>query len=291
MKATIQSLAVLGCAAAISVGSLAHAQANPELGDTGAGTWAPPAADGEASASASTSGDVSADGSFGSDGGSSDSSPSSSPSGDGAHADMVGRFGIGFFGVTDLPICLDGGCDNGAVSAPALGLRYWLDETLGIEGALGFGSTGGTQTIEGNGGMDENLDADTLGILLHGAVPVALAFSDNFVFEVIPEMDIGFATGTIYDNNTAPGMNPQDTDISGFLFRLGGRAGAEIHFGFIGIPQLSLQGTVGLHFSYTSRSSSLAGLDVSHSRTNIGTSVQESPWNIFTGNIAAIYYL
>lgn len=285
MQATKRNFAVLLCAVAICVGSRAEAQANPELGDTGApaGTWAPPAASASASASTEEGAEASVD--------TSDSAPSASPSGTGAHADVVGTFGIGFFGITDVPVCLDGGCDTGAVATPAIGLRYWLNETIGIEGGLGIGISSGTQTLEPAGGAtDENLDVSTTAFLLHGAVPLALAYNGNFVFEVVPELDFGFATGTAYDNNAPMGAAPNDTDISGLLFRLGARAGAEVHFGFIGMPQLALQGTVGLHLTLASRSQSNTGGDVSHSTTNIGTSVQGEPWDIFTGNITAIYY-
>lgn len=302
MEASNRRFAVLFFAAALSVGSVTQAQANPELGDTGepTGTWAPPSTGGEATATATadTGGDVGASADTGGD--SSDSSPSSSPSGEGAHADVVGKFGIGFFGVIDVPICLGGGgggCDaviqNGdpaVVGAPTIGLRYWLNETIGIEAALGIASSSGTQTITPTGGIvDENLDVSTFGLVLHGAVPIALAYSGNFVFQVVPELNFGITSGTIYDNNA--GMNaPNDADISGMLIQLGGRAGAEIHFGFIGLPQLSLQGTVGLHLSYTSRTVSDQGGELSHTSTNIGTSVQNDPWDIFTGNVTAIYY-
>lgn len=300
MEATNRCFAVLACAAAICVGSTAQAQANPELGDTGEGAaWAPPAAAAEGSASASAS--ASTSGEFEASGDSSgDSSPSASPSGSGAHADAVGRFGIGFFGVIDLPICLNvtmgGGCDvnpggvPAVVQAPAIGLRYWLNETIGIEGALGIGISSGTETVDNGMGEDENLDVSTTGFLLHGAVPIALAYNGNFVFQVVPELNFGITSGTIYDNAAGPGMTPNDVDISGMLFQLGGRAGAEIHFGFIGLPQLSLQGTVGLHITLASRSASIGSLEVSRTSTRIGTTVQDDPWDIFTGNITAIYY-
>ena len=82
--------------------------------------------------------------------------------------------------------------------------------------------------------------------------------------------------------------------LSGFYFDIGARAGAEIHFGFIGVPELSLQGTVGLALQRQSVSATttVAGAEssVSDGTTRIGTSLQAPPWAIFTNNIAAIYY-
>lgn len=285
MEATKRSLAVMLCAAAISVGSVAQAQ-NPELGDTGegGGGWAPPAAGASASGSVSTDDGVDGSSEF-----SGSTSPSSSPSGDGAHADAVGKFGIGFFGTTELPICDDpnAACGGGSLTAPSIGMRYWLTDLIGLEGALGFMTTSGTFSE----GTAEQYERSQTGFALHAAVPLALAYSGNFVFQVIPEMNFGLTSGTIY-NNVPPGAAPNDQDISGMSFSLGGRAGAEIHFGFIGLPQLSLQGTVGLHMTFISRSGTRSTNmnEVSHTNTIIGTSVQDSPWGIFAGNITAIYY-
>ncbi|HEY3667037.1 MAG TPA: hypothetical protein VGL19_13585, partial [Polyangiaceae bacterium] len=71
---------------------------------------------------------------------------------------------------------------------------------------------------------------------------------------------------------------------------LGARAGTEIQFGFIGIPELSLQAGVGLAFTYDRIKDSAPAGAVVQSRTALGTSVGDNPWNIFTGNIAALYY-
>ena len=72
---------------------------------------------------------------------------------------------------------------------------------------------------------------------------------------------------------------------------IGARVGAEIQFGFIGIPQLALQGTVGVHLTYEGSSISLPNnTELSAHRFGFGTTVQGKPWDIFTSNISAIYY-
>jgi hypothetical protein len=84
---------------------------------------------------------------------------------------------------------------------------------------------------------------------------------------------------------------------SGLHFDIGARAGAEIHFGFMGIPQLSLQGTVGLAFAMDKGSTTdsttaapFGDVETSHSRTSLQTSAGTNPWAIFTNGIAAFYY-
>ena len=81
-------------------------------------------------------------------------------------------------------------------------------------------------------------------------------------------------------------------NLSGIRFDIGARAGGEVHFGFIGVPQLSLVATIGIGFRYESVKLSLSDNTISGSISgiNFGTTVQDAPWAIFTNNISALYY-
>jgi hypothetical protein len=156
-----------------------------------------------------------------------------------------------------------------------------MSDLLGIEAALGlhYRSTSGAA------------DTHAFGLGIHGGVPLALAHTGNFVFEVVPQLNIGFATGS-FD----PAGPAAKTDLSGFLIEVGAKAGAEIHFGFIDLPQLALQGTLGLMIRHESRSADVpaggggATNTVDASSTDISTGVDGPPWAIFTGALTAIYY-
>jgi hypothetical protein len=212
------------------------------------------------------------------------------------HSMMVGHFGVGVFGVLTLPTMgcqggtpTGGGCnpDAGAtLSAPTIGARYWLDERMAIEAAVGIGVSSSSTTVENNGTSTDVNSPHFFGMALHGGLPLVFATSKHFAFEVVPEMNIGFVSG----GWTATGNNDNNADLSGFLLELGARVGAEIQFGFIDIPQLALQGSVGVHMRYEGRSESVGGSSTSSHSFNFGTTVQGDPWDIFTGNIAAIYY-
>jgi hypothetical protein len=172
------------------------------------------------------------------------------------------------------------------VSAPTLGVRYWLQDWLGIEAALGIGIESSGTTLEDDDGSATTNGPSLFALALHGAVPLVFAASHHFAFEVIPELNIGFATGGIDDESPAN----NDVDVSGVLLEIGARVGAEIQFGFIDIPQLALQATVGLHLRYEGRSQSVGDTDTSNHFFRFGTSIQGEPWDIFQGNISAIYY-
>jgi hypothetical protein len=187
------------------------------------------------------------------------------------HTTVVGRYGVGALGTERVPNGADG------VVAPLIGFRRWLPsaarpaflrtpliKTIGIEAAVGFG----VDNTHGGGG-----DLTSFAVALHAGLPLALAHSGHFTFIAVPRATSSFSVGSAAQS---------------LSLGVGARAGAEIHFGFMGIPQLTLQGTVGadLRFEQVWQQ---AG--ASSGRFRLGTSVGGQPWDIFTSNIAAIYYL
>jgi hypothetical protein len=288
---------MIGILATLLVATGAQAQDNPELGDVGAEGGA--GAEGEARFG--TSGDASASASA--FGGSSDDtgddtgSEDDLASGDSDHANVVGKLGVGYFGIIDVPFL---GCDTpgpggcggqtpATVFAPTIGARYWLNDMLAIEGALGIGLSNSTlETTTAAGSVETPLEPSIFAVALHGGVPISLASDGHFSFQVVPLLNLGYASGS-YDI-----MGGTSIDTDGFLLELGATAGAEIHFGFIDIPQLALQGTVGLSMRMESRGleiSDMAGTtELDQSNFRLGTTLGNEPWDIFTGGITAIYY-
>jgi hypothetical protein len=198
------------------------------------------------------------------------------------HALVVRHFGIGYMGRRTININPTGA--PATVDAPIIGVRYWLDPMIGIDAGVGL-LFSGASTKTGDTSTDQQ--GFTV-FMLHGGVPLALAGSKHFSFQVIPELNLGIAS-----SKTAPAaMAAQGSDLSGIHFDIGARAGGEIQFGFIGIPELSLQAGVGLAFSYDRSKITPpgGGPATSAHTTSLGTSVGNNPWNIFTSNIAALYY-
>ncbi len=292
------------CATALSSAGAAQAQANPEAGDVsapsqsggnfgaqfGAGAQASSQSQPQAAAQAQTQ-------SSGPSSQPAAAAPSEDPAttsgpmlaGNDDHSAAVGHFGIGFFGVMSVPIM---GCGMGfppcnddftnSLPAPTIGLRYWLSDMLGIEGGLGLDISSGSVGA---------VDTSAFGLALHGGVPLALAHSGHFVFELVPMLNVGFASGSY--KSTVAGITAS-TDVSGWMLEIGGKAGAEIHFGFMGLPQLSLQGTLGLMLRHESRSAKTpvgaTSTTFDQSQTDFATGVDGSPWDIFRAAVAAIYY-
>jgi hypothetical protein len=117
------------------------------------------------------------------------------------HAAVIGHLGVGWYGVYSLPygattLSMDGTTANApSVDAPSIGARYWLNETLAIEGALGLGIISGTVKNKTGTTSIETNEPSLFGLALHAALPIALATSQHFTFEVIPELNFGFTSG------------------------------------------------------------------------------------------------
>lgn len=194
------------------------------------------------------------------------------------HSQVVGTFGVGYLGLGNIRT------GGEVIDAPIVGVRYWLSEGMGIDAGLGLGYRSSKSTTKGGGTTVEREQPAPFGVLLHGGVPLALATGKHHTFQVVPELNIGYGTSTLKQEGA------DDTDRSGLLLELGARAGTEIHFGFMGLPRLALQGTVGVRFSYTSQTTKQGDGETTDSQIGFGTTVQSAPWAIFTSNLAALYY-
>ena len=198
---------------------------------------------------------------------------------------MVGHFAVGYFGVSQLPIAVPPVGPNvvpegGSISAPVIGARYWFQRRLGIDLGLGLALSTGSASVNSTSSSVPT----SFGLAAHVGLPIAIVAISHYVFEVVPETLVGFTTGSL------PSAGSTDQSVSGFRFDVGARAGAEIHFGFIGIPQLALQGSVGLYFSFQSFSWSQTVNHASVQSDSLATNVGANPWAIFVNNVAALYY-
>ena len=216
------------------------------------------------------------------------------------HEKVVGHVAVGYLGLTNIPIA--GPLQNNIparqnVPAPVIGVRYWLAEKIGLDLGLGLGLASSSQEVVA-GNLNQSQDRPSVfALAIHGGVPLVFAHQKHYKFLLIPELNVGFATSTETPQPLPGGAPNPAGDISrtGFHLDVGARVGAEIHFGFIGVPQLSLQATVG---AFARRDSWKVKQDVGNQtnsasvgETSFGTSVQSDPWALFVNNISALYYL
>jgi hypothetical protein len=218
------------------------------------------------------------------------------------HSKVVGHVGVGYFGVTAQPIGTGAPATagRGTVQVPVVGARYWMSDKFGVDVGLGLNMfSSGASADAGN--VSQSTDGPAvIAFALHGGVPIALATGKHYKFLAVPELNFGYATQSETAQNVPNGtVKPGDFHRTGIRVDAGARVGTEIQFGFIGIPELALQASVGLNLRYrtwgvsqdTSPPTTPTATDVHQHQVDFGTTVQADPWAIFAGNIAAIYYL
>ncbi|HVH44993.1 MAG TPA: hypothetical protein VM925_21720, partial [Labilithrix sp.] len=202
------------------------------------------------------------------------------------HERVIKKFGVMYFGVSQQPIAQGAptGLTRQTVSTPVIGVRYWLMERLGIDAGLGFNFSRSSSTVQPPRTGETTTDGPAvLSFAVHGGLPLAFAYGKHYKFLLVPELNLGYATRTdAVVQNAPPGtVVPPDIHRSGFRFDVGARVGTEIQFGFIGIPELALQASVGLNFRHQVWSASqdagpgvLGESSASQSASGIGTTVQ-----------------
>lgn len=197
------------------------------------------------------------------------------------HDLVVGKIGIGYLGSIGTPL----GAGGGSLTAHIIGMRMWFNPGMGLTAGLGFGTTTGSSSRDGT-----NTDAPAASTFaLKGGLPIALTTGKHYAFVIEPQLVFGYATQT--QNITGGGT----VESTGYRFALGGTAGGEIHFGFMGIPELSLIGSVGLAFDTLGGKTKTSppgggGSEQAFSATSVSTFTRENPWDIFKANVSAVYY-
>jgi hypothetical protein len=201
------------------------------------------------------------------------------------HDAVVGRLAMGYLGASQIGV---GASSGETVLAPVVGVRYWFDELLGLDVGLGMGMTSGKlKETDFSGDSVTTHSPSMSAFLLHGGLPLSLRQGKHYSFQIVPEINLGLGFGKDKDRDP-------ELKHSGFRFDMGARAGAELHFGFIGVPELSLQGSIGLQLALASTKTTAKVGDqtakIQRSSMRLGTTVHDNPWNIFTSNVAALYY-
>jgi hypothetical protein len=214
------------------------------------------------------------------------------------HDKLAGHFGVGYFGISQIPYASalgGGGLAVANVTAPVVGVRYWMTRQLGIDVGAGLSlSSFSNSTTPAPNPAPQN-PPTVFAFALHAGVPIALASAKHFTFEIVPEATFGYATTSINEATPQPNVS-----VHGLRLDVGGRVGGEINFGFMGLPQLALEASVGLFVryqnvgasqdAYTNMGNNIPAASASNGVFTLGTSVGSDPWAIFTDNISALYY-
>jgi len=201
----------------------------------------------------------------------------------------MGHWGLTVFSPITFNFGAFGGNPN-TVSVYTLGLRHWMGGAAGPFRAwgvdVGFGLVlGRGKTTAPVAGVVTTTDLPSAtGFGFHGGVPLAVRHGKHVALVLVPEANLIFASSTV------PQPNNTKTEWSGWAIKAGARGGLEIYFGFIGIPQLSMEATVSAAFSYSKQTSKTGPVENSSTSWRFTTARENEPWSMFGGSVAAIYY-
>jgi hypothetical protein len=223
------------------------------------------------------------------------------PAGETDH-DQVGA-GLSFFGVNSINVSPSNFGGALSLTLPTVGARIWFG-SVGLDVGLGLGTTTRKtyDSCPGGRGSDSCVDPASgaseirtggidggFGFGLHVGVPIAAAVSRHAALLIIPEVGFAYGQATVYN----PAGPEFDVDLSGIQLDVGVRIGGELHFGAIGLPNLSLQLAVGLGFRYASRTAANSvpfGDPTLTDLTESDVSIRTIANDLMNGTIRVNYY-
>ena len=256
---------------------------------------------------------------------------SSTTDSDSDHAMYVGAFALGYMGASEIPFIETATVAPGAnntvrlnattttINAPVIGLRYWITDLLGIDAGIGFRNYSGSvkqhiADLTPNQELETNIeqkDVNQFGMLIHAGVPLALHAEKHWVFQVVPELNIGFSSGKMQDPAKGEYVPPHGRKSADLherrqvqrhavrcrrarrrraALRLHRRAQPLATGDDRALSPLRLVQGQGRRQPERRTPTWPDTLSYERSQMTIGTSVQDAPWSIFTKNVSALYY-
>jgi hypothetical protein len=214
----------------------------------------------------------------------------SSEESDGERA--MGGWALVVFNTRPFEFPNTGGAPPIPLTVYTVGLRHWTTGSWGrfpnwgldLGVGLAYGRSSVTQPQTGR--LVTSDGPSTSGFGFHAGLPLAVRHHRHATFELVPEMDL------IWASESLPPQTPggDATEYRGWSLRAGARAGFEIFFGFVGLPQLAVEASLGAAVTYDKISSKVGPIERSVRQWGVATLRGSEPWSIFTGNVAAMYH-
>lgn len=227
------------------------------------------------------------------------------------HDARVGRLAIAYHGLRIVPgLALDGSSvaidsqgsaklmvtpDDSAV--PLFGIRAWFSPRVGLDVSAGLGIERGSVTRvvpNPNPALDrteESASARKTTLAARVSLPISLVAGRHHHLLVLPELDLGYSTALVPAFGNSTTGDPLDLRLTGFGFGAGARFAGELHFGFWGVPQLSLQAAFGLRVDVARRRGAIGVAEATHSDVAFGSTASSDPWRLLAGGFSLLYGL
>jgi hypothetical protein len=203
----------------------------------------------------------------------------------------MGTWALVVFNTKPFEFPNSGGADPIPLTVYTVGLRHWTRKPMGpfrnwgVDAGLGVIWKRSSVTSPQTGTIHTSSGPSANGVGLHLGLPLAVTHHQHATFELVPELDV------IWARETIPALDDGDsTSYDGWSARLGARAGFEIYFGFVGLPNLAIEASLGAAMTYDSVRTKVGPIERSSRTWGFQTLRGDEPWSIFTGNVAAMYH-
>lgn len=225
------------------------------------------------------------------------------------HSVVTGHLALRYFGTTPAGRLAGTSMPTAGGSFPlhTVGVRYWLNGGLGIEGGLSFGISSASATETTVAGSTTRTvssdDPNAIGFGLHFGLPIQIAEAKHISIQLSPYLGLTYAHSAIQWSPNPTAMTPDlvNSSLNWFRLEVGARLQAELQFGFLGAPQLGLIAQFGLGLGYTSssktddylpsRTQDSRQVTSSRGEFGLGTTIGNySLSDIITGSVSAVWY-
>jgi hypothetical protein len=213
------------------------------------------------------------------------------PREEGDAARAMGTWALVVFNTRPFDFPNTGGATPLPLTVYTVGLRRWNGEPMGpfkgwgYDLGVGLAFTRSRVTQPQTGTLTTSDGPSTSGFGLHAGLPLALSLHRHALFELVPEADVIWASESI-----PPLAGGDKTTYGGWSARLGARAGFEVFFGFVGLPELAIEASMGAALTFDSVSSKVGPVERSTRQWGLSTQRGSEPWSVFTGSVAAMYH-
>jgi hypothetical protein len=177
------------------------------------------------------------------------------------HDQVVRAWGVHFFGAPELEaLAADstGAPIPGTLSVPTFGLRRWYTPGIGLDVGLGVGYSSQSQS-GAMGGLPTNYAG---GAIVGVPLDILALKYFNFFFE--PGLSLYYGSGSYTANKT-------DYSFSTTVITVSGNLVTEVHLGFFGLPNVSVELATGLRFQNLDQTLSIGTGSVTQTERTLGT--------------------
>jgi len=200
------------------------------------------------------------------------------------HESVVNHVGVGWYGTRTIPLYNAGG-----IETPLVGIRYWFSPVAGLDIAAGAMTVTTEDKSKTSTSSVTTPQGSAASLMAHIGVPLSFHHSQHHSIQLIPQMELGYAHGEKDPPSPNPSNQLKQTN-NGVLLQAGVAVGAEVHFGFMGLPHLSLDATLGIFSSYSYCKGEVGTASAERTQVLFSTSNVNNPWDFFRSNIGARYY-